>query len=66
MPLSDYELWSAAHMVSRAHGDHAPLFVAERIGALVLTGDADGIAAWRAIAHRLDRLRDDPAAGTLQ
>jgi hypothetical protein len=64
MSLSDRELWSAAYMVVTNHGDRAPMFVAERIGALVLSGDAEGVATWRAIAQRLDRLRlgDVPAA----
>jgi hypothetical protein len=33
MPLSDRELWACANEVMRQHGDRAPLFVAERIGA---------------------------------
>lgn len=61
MHLSDWELWSAANMVLREHGDQAPRFVAERIGALAIDGDTAGIEVWRAIAARLDALStDDP------
>lgn len=30
--LSDWELWACANHVLRAHGDKAPLHVAEQIG----------------------------------
>ena len=37
--LSDWELWACANHVLQAHGDKAPLYVAEQIGALTLIGD---------------------------
>jgi hypothetical protein len=55
--ISDRELWACAATIERQHGDRAPLIVAERIGALALAGDAEGVSAWRAIAVRLDQLR---------
>lgn len=54
--LSDRELWACANQVLESHGEKAPVFVAERIGALALAGDSDGIATWKAIASRLDQL----------
>lgn len=59
MSLSELELWSAANMVLTTHGACAPVFVAERIGALALAGDGEGVAAWQAIAHRLSELGAD-------
>ena len=56
MPLSDLELWAAANMVLTTHGECAPVFLAERIGALALAGDVEGIAVWQAIARRLSEL----------
>jgi len=53
----DRELWACALQVERQHGDNAPRFVAERIGALVVAGDREGIATWKGIARRLDQLR---------
>ncbi|MBE1529822.1 acid phosphatase family membrane protein YuiD [Sphingopyxis sp. OAS728] len=57
MPLShEQHLWACAVAIERLHGARAPTFVAERIGALALAGDAAGIARWKAIAARMARL----------
>jgi hypothetical protein len=40
----------------KAHGDQAPIFVATRIGALTLAGDAHGVLAWQEIARRMVKL----------
>jgi len=53
----DRELLACALQVERQHGDDAPRFVAERIGALAVAGDQEGIATWKSIARRLDQLR---------
>jgi len=50
-------IWACALAVEKQHGEGARLFVAERIGALALAGDADGVEMWKAIASRLDTLR---------
>jgi hypothetical protein len=47
----------------RQHAERAPLFVAERIGALALAGDTDGVAAWQAIAHRRQSMMTVTARG---
>jgi hypothetical protein len=52
----DQERWAEALAVHKQHGEGAPSFVAERIGALALAGDIDGIERWKAIAARLDQL----------
>lgn len=57
MPLSDEQhLWACAVAIERQHGARAPVFVAERIGALALAGDAKGVDRWTAIAARMARL----------
>ena len=33
--------------------------VAERLGALGLAGDAEGVATWKAIAQRIQRLSEE-------
>jgi hypothetical protein len=53
----EQHVWACAVAVERQHGDRAPVFVAERIGALALAGDAAGVAMWQAIAARLHELR---------
>ena len=64
LTLSDWELWACAHQVLKMHGDDAPGHVAERIGALTLEGDIEGVATWKAIARRLAKLAEHtPHAG---
>ncbi len=46
--------------IERIHGDGAPLFVAERIGALAVADDAAGVQRWLEIAAKLDELRARP------
>lgn len=57
MTLShEQHLWACALAVERQHGARAPVFVAERIGALALAGDAAGVGRWRAIVVRMAQL----------
>jgi len=57
MTLShEQHLWACALAVERQHGARAPVFVAERIGALALADDAASIERWKAIAARMERL----------
>ena len=63
MAVDDRELWACALQVERQHGDDAPRFVAERIGALSVTGDEEGIATWKEIARRLCKLQRPRGAG---
>jgi hypothetical protein len=53
----DQHLWACALEVQRQHGERAPVFVAERIGALLLAGDMAGVDRWKAIAACMDALR---------
>jgi len=54
--VTDRELWACALQVEHTHGERAPTFVAERVGELVLAGDAAGIERWQLIAAKLDQL----------
>lgn len=42
--------------VERQNGEHAPVFIAERIGVLAAVGDLAGVEMWQQIAATLDRL----------
>lgn len=53
---ADQERWAEALAVDRTHGGEAPRYVAERIGALALAGDVNGLARWKEIAARLNTL----------
>jgi hypothetical protein len=57
MTLShEQHLWAYALAIERQHGTRAQIFIAERIGALALAGDAAGIERWKAIAARMAQL----------
>lgn len=43
MMTPDQFCWAEALSLEKLHGDAAPHFVAERIGALALAGDAAGV-----------------------
>lgn len=60
--LTDWELWAVANQTIEQHGSDAPVFVASRIGALALAGDAAGVAAWKEIARRVTELSAAPPA----
>lgn len=60
--IPDQERWAEALAVQRVYGDKAAAHVAERIGALAVSGDQDGIDRWIEIARRLDQL----STGALQ
>ena len=53
----DQERWAEALAIERLHGDRAPVWIAERIGALALAGDAAGVERFREIAKRMEELR---------
>lgn len=52
----EHELWASALLVEREQGDNAPIWIAERIGALALAGDVAGVARWKSIAEKLSLL----------
>ena len=53
--IVDWRL-AEALAIEKLHGNDAPRWIAERIGALALAGDADGVARFQAIAARIDEL----------
>ena len=61
--ISDRELWACAQQMIKQHGGKADEAVAERVAELAKKGDAEGVATWRAIADRIDRLIDSSGAG---
>lgn len=64
--LSEWDLWACANQVLKAQGDKAAVYVAERIGALALAGDAEGIKTWQAIARRIGELSGQGELATRQ
>ena len=52
----DQERWAEAVAIERQHGAMAPMWIAERIGALALAGDFAGVARFREIAVKYEQL----------
>ena len=50
---------ACALKVEQLHGANSPVHIAERIGALALAGDADGVEMWRKIAAAYTSLQPD-------
>ncbi|WP_372530333.1 DUF6961 family protein [Sphingobium abikonense] len=44
----DQELWGVAGTMLSRYGQDAPVKVAERLGALAMAGEAEGVAMWQA------------------
>ena len=63
MALSDWELWACAQHVLSKHGDAARDHAFDRIVDLTRNADEEGIATWQAIAARIEKLQEMPAAG---
>ena len=55
----DQERWAEALAIEKMKGADAPVFIAERIGALALAGDAAGVERFRAIAARYAQLSSE-------
>lgn len=53
------ELWGAPSMLLKQHGERIDDHVAERIEALA-AGDSGGVALWRDLPARIERLRVSP------
>jgi hypothetical protein len=52
----DQERWAEALAIERQHGTMAPMWIAERIGALAMAGDFAGVARFREIAAKYEQL----------
>ena len=62
LDVTDTELWACANEVLQQHGSAAPDFIAERIGAMVLAQDFEGLRVWKEIARRAADLMLPPSA----
>ncbi|WP_230629362.1 DUF6961 family protein [Sphingomonas sp. Leaf37] len=60
---TDRELWALTLMVERDHGQGAPRYIAEKIGAAAIAGDWTGVAMWKGVAARFDQLKSQPSSG---
>ena len=60
---SDLDIYRAANVLVRQHGDEAPIHAAMRHDKLLDAGDLDGCVVWKRIIRAIDELlsREPPA-----
>lgn len=56
--ISDRELWACAIQVICAHGNGVEAFIIARLTELANVHDLAGVKTWKAIAARVEQLRD--------
>ena len=57
MPLTrDHELWGVALWVEKTHAEVGWLFIAQQQDCMLAEGDLDGVAMWREVSMRYERL----------
>jgi hypothetical protein len=54
--IFDPDLWRAAQLLIKRHGEDAPLAAAQRADELFTESDHDGAAMWRRILHAVEEL----------
>lgn len=52
----DEELWGAASMILKQHGERARVHVVTQLGHFAAENDEGGLAIWQEIAWRLEQL----------
>ena len=51
------DIWRAAQLLVKRHGDDAAIQAGMRADELLVEGDIDGAATWRAIIRAIDELQ---------
>lgn len=58
--LAEIDVWRAANLLVRQHGDEAPIHAAMKVDQMLEAGDLDGRAAWLRIKHAAEQLIRKP------
>jgi hypothetical protein len=62
--ISDLDIWRAANLLLKQHGDDAPWIAAQRADELLANGDPFGCETFKKIAKAVDELgREKPTEG---
>jgi hypothetical protein len=62
--IDDHDLWQAAQLMIKRHGEDALVVAAQRADELFEEGDLDGAAVWRRITAAIEDLqRMEPKTG---
>ena len=54
---SDLDIYRAANLLVKQHGEDAPIHAAMRADAMLEKGDLDGYAVWKRILRAVEELR---------
>ena len=58
--ISDLDIWRAANLLIRQHGEDAELEAAKRADLMLERGDLDGQSLWRQIRRAIVELQAQP------
>ena len=58
--ISDLDIWRAANLLIRQHGEDAELEAAKRADLMLERGDLDGQSLWRRIRRAIVELQAPP------
>ena len=59
MTTSDPDIWRAANLLIRQHGEESPIHAAQRADELMAAGDTEGWLVWNRICVAVDELMRD-------
>jgi hypothetical protein len=59
--IPDADIWRAANLLIREHGDAAEVTAAKRAGEMLDQGDGDGQLVWQRIRRAVVELRGRPS-----
>ena len=54
--VDEPDIWRAANLLLRHHGNDAPQVAAQRAGELLARGDVEGQVAWKRILNAVEEL----------
>lgn len=57
MAISDLDIWRAAHLMLKQHGEDAAFQAAQRADALLADGDVEGEIVWKRIVAAIKDLQ---------
>ncbi len=59
--VSDLDIWRAANLLIRGHGENAELEAAERADLMLNRGDDEGREVWQRISRAIEQLGASPS-----
>jgi hypothetical protein len=57
MPIDDIDVWRAANILVKQHGENAALVAAQRADELLAQGDIEGEIVWKQITAAVSELQ---------